>query len=132
MFLSAATAAPTMAKQNVARAASSALPFNFTYLFTASLDLGKPSNYITVEGGKLVNEPVAKGTVEGPGLNGTIQGGFAHPSVYNGTLQVPTIDLYGITNDGESFYIHETGIGEVSAQVTRIVSIVSENSMHCH
>jgi len=97
------------------------LPFNFTYLFTATLHIGKPSNYIAIEGGVLVNEPIVSGTITGPAVNGTIQGGFAHPAVYNSTLQVPGIDLYGVTNDNSSFYIHEAGIGLTYEQVTRIV-----------
>jgi Protein of unknown function (DUF3237) len=87
------------------------------------LKLGDPSNIrpILIPGGYLVNEPITSGTVVGPSINATVQGGFAHPSVY-GALQVPSIDLYGMTNDGQAFYIHETGIGSNAAQVTRLVS----------
>jgi hypothetical protein len=107
----------------VARATTPTLPFNFTYAFSASLMVGKPSNTITVAGGVLIDEPIVSGTVSGPAVNGTIQGGLAHPSIYNNeTLQVPVIDLYGVTTDGMSFYIHETGVGDPAAQVTRIVS----------
>lgn len=102
---------------------STPLPFNFTYLFTATLKLGDPSNIrpILIPGGYLVNEPIMSDTVVGPSINATVQGGFAHPSVY-GALQVPSIDLYGMTSDGQAFYIHETGTGSNAAQVTRLVS----------
>jgi hypothetical protein len=102
------------------------LPFNFTKLFTATLNLGKPSSYIPIPGGVLVNEPILSGRVVGPTINGTITGGFAHPPIYNGTLQVPVIDLYGTSDDGMDFYVHETGIGSNAAQVTRIVSWETE------
>ena len=39
-------------------------------------------------------------------------------------MQVPVIDVYGVSDDGESFYIHETGVGSLAAQVTRIVRFV--------
>lgn len=97
------------------------LPFHFQPIFTVNLILGKPYQPIKIPGGVLINEPIAGGTVSGSAINGTILGGFAHPPVYNnGTLQVPVIDVYGVSDDGESFYIHETGIGTQAAQVTRI------------
>lgn len=114
-------AAPT---ERSTLATAPTLPFNFTYLFSATLQIGTPSNYIAVEGGTLINEPIISGTIVGPAVNGTIQGGFAHPSIYNTTLQVPVIDLYGVTSDNSSFYIHETGTGTPAEQVTRIVSTV--------
>jgi hypothetical protein len=97
-------------------------PFQFTELFTVTLEVGKILSPLAIPGGILVNEPIVGGNVSGSTINGTIDGGFAHPSVYgNGTLQVPAIDIYGKTSDGQSFYIHEEGIGLGSAQVTRIV-----------
>jgi hypothetical protein len=58
------------------------LPFNFTYLFTAVLQLGNATKPITVPGGILVNEPILSGRVTGPAINATIAGGFAHPAIY--------------------------------------------------
>jgi hypothetical protein len=104
------------------------LPFNFTKLFTATLKLGAPSNFIPIPGGVLINEPILSGKVAGPAINGTIKGGFAHPPIYKGTLQVPIIDLYRASDDGMDFYIHETGIGSNVAQVTRIVSCQADLS----
>lgn len=118
--------APTTAGTSLA-SGPGGLPFNVTYLFTATLGLGQPpseikSNPITIFGGVRVPEPILNGTVSGPYLNGTITAGLAAPAVYNtGTLQVPTIDLYGVTADGDPLRIHETGIGSPSAQITRIV-----------
>ena len=101
------------------------LPFGFEPLFTVRLNVGTILAPLAIPGGVLVNEPITGGTVSGSAINGTILSGFAHPSVYgNGTLQVPNIDVYGMTEDGESFYIHEEGIGFGSAQVTRIVRTV--------
>lgn len=105
------------------------LPFQFQPLFAANLILGRPSQPIAIPGGILINEPITGGTVSGPAINGTVQGGFAHPAVYgNGGAmrrQVPVIDVYGVSDDGESFYIHETGVGSLTAQVTRIVRFFS-------
>ena len=104
--------------------AAVSLPLSFTPVFVANLILGKPSSRIMIAGGVLVNEPITGGTVFGSAINGTIESGFAHPPIYeNGTLQVPIIDLYGTTDDGQAFYIHEEGIGSNAAQVTRIVSL---------
>lgn len=101
---------------------STPLPIQLQPIFTANLILGKPYAPIAIPGGVLINEPITGGSVSGQGINGTIQGGFAHPAVYeNGTLQVPVIDVYGVSEDGESFYIYETGVGSIAAQVTRIV-----------
>jgi hypothetical protein len=98
--------------------------FSFAPVFTATLHLGKPFSPISIFGGELINEAITSGSVIGPAINATIHVGFAHPPIYNnGTLQVPIIDAYGTTEDGESFYIHEEGIGTNGAQVTRIVSI---------
>lgn len=105
-------------------AVTNSLPFELQPIFTANLVLGKPYQPITIAGGVLINEPITGGSVSGSAINGTIEGGFAHPPVYNnGTLQVPVIDVYGVSEDGESFYIHETGIGTMAAQVTRIVGL---------
>ncbi|MCJ1462728.1 hypothetical protein MMC07_001331 [Pseudocyphellaria aurata] len=104
-----------------ANATSDPFPFQLQPIFTAKLILGKPYAPIPIPGGVLINEPITGGSVSGRGINGTILGGFAHPPVYNnGTLQVPVIDVYGVSEDGESFYIHETGVGSIPAQVTRI------------
>jgi hypothetical protein len=107
-----------------ATAAPSDLPFNLKYLFTAHLTLAKPLPRISVPGGVLITEPIANGRVEGPYINGTIQGGIATPSIYNnGTLQVPVIQAWGITSDGAAFVINEAGVGTTKAQVTRIVRL---------
>ncbi|KAJ9603257.1 hypothetical protein H2200_012035 [Cladophialophora chaetospira] len=101
------------------------LPFNTTYLFTATLNLGPPSNPITIQdtpsAGVIIAEPILNGTVTGPALNGTITAGFAFPSLLkNGTIQAPLIEMYGVTNDGAELYIRETGIGTPKGQITRI------------
>ena len=118
------TTSATPASRALAQAAP--FPFEFTELFTVTLNVGKILKPLDIPGGVLISEPIKGGIVVGPYINGTIQGGFAHPSVYgNGKLQVPTIDVYGMTSDGQSFYIHEEGIGLGSSQVTRIVKTSS-------
>lgn len=108
---------------------ASALPFNTTYVFSVAIGLGQPPSTltqkpITIPGGVVVPEPILNGTVSGPAFNGTILSGLATPAIYeNQTLQVVTIDLYGVSSDGYPFRIHETGIGSISTQITHIVSI---------
>lgn len=108
------------------------LPFQPTYLFTANVSLGLPpqeigKSPITIPGGVIVPEQILGGTISGPFLNATIVTGLATPQVYlNGTLQQPVINLYGVTTDGHPFSLHEEGIGSPNAQVTRIVSTVSD------
>ncbi|KAJ4304487.1 hypothetical protein N0V90_000013 [Kalmusia sp. IMI 367209] len=95
-------------------------PFKTSYLFTASVELGSP-NPVPIPGGAIVAEAILGGTVTGPSLNATIATGLAAPHVYqNGTLQLPVIDLYGITEDGYPFHLHEIGVGTPEAQMTRI------------
>lgn len=104
---------------------SQGLPYDFQELFTVKLNVGKIQAPLNIPGGVLINEPITGGTVTGSAINGTILSGFAHPLVYGtGATQVqyPVIDVYGTTDDGQSFYIHEEGIGIGAAQVTRIVS----------
>jgi hypothetical protein len=80
---------------------ASSLPFGFTPIFVANLSLGAPSKPISIPDSVLITEPITNGTVSGSAINATIQGGFAHPPIYeNGTLQVSFIDAYGMTSDG--------------------------------
>lgn len=111
------------------RAAPDAIPFGFTYAFTAHLNLGKSLLRIAIPGGVVVPEPIANGTVSGPAINATITGGIATPAVYeNGTLQVPVIQAWGTTSDGVGFVINELGVGTPKGQVTRIVSRCSKSA----
>lgn len=111
------------------------IPFNINYAFTARLTLGPPpasalKNPIPLTGGGgtrngiLLPSPILNGTVTGPSLNATITSGFAIPAVYNntaGTIQIPEINAYGVTDDGAELYIHESGVGSQLGQTTRIV-----------
>jgi hypothetical protein len=99
------------------------LPFNFTYLFTAHLNLGAAEKPITIPGGVRVVEPILNGTVTGPAINATISPSLAMPTIVNnGTLQRPVINAFGTTDDGFPFYLYESGVGSGQAQTTRIVS----------
>ena len=107
------------------------LLFNLEPAFTATIKVSGRSPSVTVFGGELVNEPISGGTVVGPLVNATIEGGFAHPSIYkdesetgNVTVQAPVIDIYGKTDDGEAYYLHAAGLGSETGQVVRIVSII--------
>lgn len=121
LLAGAISATPIAARSAV----PSNLPFNFTYAFTAVLQLGAPVPPVTIPGGILIAEPIKSGRVTGPAVNATILGGIAHPSLYdNKTLQVPSIDFYGVTDDGTSFFGHDGGVGSNAAQINRVVSQV--------
>jgi len=81
----------------------------------------------------VITEPIVNGTVTGPSFNATIISGLAAPSILNNrAIQVPVINLYGLTDDGYPFYLHETEVGMPAAQITRIVScflVVSKNKL---
>ena len=112
----------TLASSTVAASQPAALPFELTHLFNAHLNLGAAAKPITIQGGVLVVEPILNGTVAGPAMNATIYPGLALPAVTeNQTLQTPIIELYGLTDDGVPFHLHEEGVGVPSAQMTRIV-----------
>ena len=118
-------AVSTLALLSVAAAASlpATLPFNVTYLFTAHLNLGAPADPIPIPGSVRVLEPITNGTVTGPAINATLFPGLALPAITNNqTLQVPIIELYGVTDDGVPLRLHEEGVGSPSGQMTRIVS----------
>ncbi|MCJ1308126.1 hypothetical protein MMC25_001778 [Agyrium rufum] len=122
---SGGNASPLLNERDLYYRAVDPLPFNIDPAFTAVINLdiskGPGSAPIGVPGGVLVNEAITGGTVTGPLINATILSGFAHPSVIeNGTVQIAVIDLFGVTSDNMSFYIHEVGIGSPEAQVTRI------------
>jgi hypothetical protein len=71
-------------------------------------------------------EPFINGTITGPAFNGTILGGIGSPRIYNqGTSQLPTVIIYGYTDDGVPFFVREDGIGSPSSAFTRIVSSLS-------
>ena len=108
--------------------APAAATFGIEYVFSAKLTLGSASSRIPIYGGFTITETIPKGTVTGPYINATIEGGQAFANVYkNGTLQEPLIEVYGTTSDGLPFQVHETGLGSNQAQMTRIVSGWSES-----
>lgn len=83
---------------------------------------------VVIPGDALFNEPVTGGTLVGPGVNATIQGSFAHPSLYNNlSHEVTSIDFYGVTDDKFAFYIHESGVGSSTSKVNRVESCVWGN-----
>ncbi|KAL9096644.1 MAG: hypothetical protein Q9165_001131 [Trypethelium subeluteriae] len=112
-------------------------PFTFTPAFTASIYLGARSRPINLpNAGAIITEVVTNGTVSGPLINATIQGGFAHPTIFvdqsekgNVTVQAPVIDIYGVTGDGEDWYLRAEGSGATTGQVARIVSISLDSAL---
>ncbi|KAE8389868.1 hypothetical protein ETB97_012357 [Aspergillus alliaceus] len=104
-------------------------PLTSTYLFSATVKLGKALTPIPLlGGGKRIVEPIIGGTIYGPGFNATIDGGVAAPIVVNNdgtTTQIPFIYAYGHASDGSPFYIEETGIGSPATQNTRLIIQVS-------
>lgn len=111
-----------------ASAIRQALPFNFKHVFSAQITITPALPPIIIPGGAIAVEPITSGKISGCAVNGTIQSGFAYPSLYNNkTLDVPSIALYGTTSDNQTFYVSEMGVGTLSGQVTRIVCIESYN-----
>ena len=130
LSLVAITVHPAFAFANLSPWAvpAASLPLSFTPLFTTNLTLGKPSNPIPIPGGILITEPLTGGTISGASINATIESGFGHPPFYeNNTLEVAVIDGYGTTSDGQTFYLHEEGVGSGDGQVTRVVSLLDKS-----
>ena len=81
-----------------------------------------------IEGGSVLVEPIANGTITGPYLNGTIQSGFAAAVVVtnntvtgtNKVVQIPSIYVFGETSDGLPVYVRESGVGPQPGQNTRL------------
>ncbi|XDG10248.1 hypothetical protein ABKA04_009863 [Annulohypoxylon sp. FPYF3050] len=102
---------------------------NSSYVFTASVTLGKRYGPIPMVGGGIrVIEPFTGGTIDGPNFHATIEGGHASPIVLKdtttengGSVQYPFIYVYGYTSDGLPFYIQEEGIGNRASQNTRLI-----------
>ncbi|KIM84042.1 hypothetical protein PILCRDRAFT_6883 [Piloderma croceum F 1598] len=117
-FLSTATANPLFPRV-VAAFNTTASPPIFDHLFTAQLTLGKGLN-VTIPSGFRAVEPIENGTIIGPGLNATITGGSAHNIViYDETVEIPEINVFGTTDDGEPFFVTQTGIGHPGHQISR-------------
>ncbi|KUJ10560.1 uncharacterized protein LY89DRAFT_740269 [Mollisia scopiformis] len=96
------------------------LPFTFQHVFSVQITIAPALPSINVPGGTLVIEPITGGTVNGT-INGTILSGFAYPtSLTNTTIDNPSITLYGLTDDNQTFYVSEMGTGSRACQVTRI------------
>lgn len=115
----------TMAASNSPAPSPAFIP-NPTYLFSATVHLGKPLVPIPmVEGGLRIVEPITGGTIQGPGFNATIEGGVAAPIVFNngdGTrTQMPYAYVYGHASDGSPFYLEKSGIGSGVTQTARVV-----------
>ncbi|KAF4979192.1 hypothetical protein FZEAL_4565 [Fusarium zealandicum] len=135
MSLVAYGALPVIAR-HVSTTTTSAAPITVptpTYLFTAFLRVGKPLEPIPLlEGGAVIIEPLINGTITGPDLNATVHGGFAAAMVVANntitgkgkTVQIPSIYVYGETNDGLPFYVQESGVGPQAGQNTRLVIAV--------
>lgn len=100
-----------------------------TYLFTATVTLGKRYGPIPVVGGGMrIVEPFTEGTIDGPNFHAIIEGGHASPIIVNDTtrengapVQYPYIYVYGHASDGSPFYIQEEGIGNRASQNTRLI-----------
>lgn len=108
-----------------------------TYLFSATVNLGKPLGPIpVVSGGVRIIETITGGQIYGPGFNATILGGVAAPILIDNAnnndtnntknktktrIQIPYIYAYGIASDGSPFYMEEAGIGSGATQNTRLI-----------
>lgn len=99
---------------------------NPTYLFSATVNLGKSLGPIpVVSGGVRIIETITGGSIHGPGFNATISGGVAAPILVGedrtNRIQIPYIYAYGIASDGSPFYMEEAGIGSGVTQNTRLI-----------
>ncbi|KAI1415496.1 hypothetical protein F5Y13DRAFT_156159 [Hypoxylon sp. FL1857] len=132
MFLSKLATYYTTFLSTMSSSSADAAPpatMNSTYVFTASVTLGKRYGPIPMVGGGIrVIEPFTGGTIDGPNFHATIEGGHASPIVLNdttnengGSVQYPYIYVYGYTSDGLPFYIQEEGIGNRASQNTRLI-----------
>ncbi|OJJ42368.1 hypothetical protein ASPZODRAFT_147355 [Penicilliopsis zonata CBS 506.65] len=97
-----------------------------SYLFSATVNLSTPLKAISLlEGGVRVVEPITGGKIWGPGFNATIEGGLAAPVIVSnnetGRAQLAYIWAYGHADDGEPFFIEESGIGTGGTQNTRLI-----------
>lgn len=117
LFLRLVVASPSLYTR-----APAAAPFGLEYVFSVNLTIGSVSKPIPIYGGVTITETISHGIVYGPAINATIEGGAAYANIYeNQTIQVPSINAYGMTSDGLPFTVQETGIGSLEAQMTRIV-----------
>ena len=68
-------------------------------------------------------QPITGGIITGA-LNATIQAGLAYPILNdNRTVEVPAIIVYGSTEDREPYLIQLAGVGKLTGQATRVVSL---------
>ncbi|KAI1090943.1 hypothetical protein F5B19DRAFT_460943 [Rostrohypoxylon terebratum] len=101
---------------------------NSSYIFTASVTLGKRYGPIPMVGGGIRVIGSNRRTIDGPNFHATIEGGHASPIILKdttaedgGSVQYPFIYVYGYTSDGLPFYIQEEGIGNRASQNTRLI-----------
>ncbi len=112
---------------------------HLTYALTVTVDLGLPVGPITVDGGKDYSagivclnqpssfqltravEPITGGNITGI-FKATISGGAATISVTNVTVARPSVEIWGVTDDGEPFIATGTGIGAPGKQLATVVS----------
>lgn len=77
------------------------------------------------------DEPFVGGNITGPAMNATIFGGAAFPTVYNNqTIEAPSLIMYGNTTDQVPFIARGEGIGLVTDQIARIVSLLGSKVLH--
>lgn len=104
-------------------------PFTLEPAFTITLQLGQfpPQIQPPNSNGTFGLQPVLSGTVAGPLLNGTIIRGLGHASRFT-TYYLDDDESYGTTDDGFSFYFHQSGVGNGIGKVDRLVSIADRPS----
>jgi len=99
-----------------------ALPFALEHVLSAQISITPSLPPIAVPGVTIAVKQITGGIVTGSAMNGTIISGLAYLTLYhNQTFDVPSIVLFGQTDDSQTFCISEMGVGTLTAQVTRIV-----------
>ncbi|TVY14993.1 hypothetical protein LARI1_G006931 [Lachnellula arida] len=116
----------TMAAALSTTVSGNALPFSLKHVFSGQITIIPSLSPIYIPGGVKAVEQIAGGGITGDAVNGTIISGFAYPSLYNNkTLDVPSIVLFGRTDDNQTFYVSESGVGTMAAQITQINLVIN-------
>lgn len=94
-------------------------------LFNGVIHLADFSPPIPIPAGQRIVAKVNSGKLSGTGFSGTIQGGISVIDIINGGQAiVNSIRSFGVTSDGSSFLIEESGTGSPLDDFSRAVRIL--------
>lgn len=97
-------------------------PFTLEWAFTIVFQVGPPSPKIQPpdSSGSYGLVPILGGTISGPHLNGTLQGGVGYDSRF-ATYDFDDDVSYGTTDDGLEFIFIHSGVWNARGKVDRLV-----------